>query len=320
MPNFDHFDRLFVCFAAGLGLLLAGGLNLVLGRGGRRVWLRAAATLAACGAVVAGLSAFTKPNLALQAAGWLAGVLVVATVFGSEWVGRKLASVAGFFRKPAPRWGLVALTGLAVIIGSGVAFERSDEHALNQVMKDMEAVLGRPPSRPAEGIRATTDRGTLVAVKEPISPRELDELRELEEKTLRDQSYIGQVIRKAGPTDFSNCHGFVFTGGKYLIPGEEVDLILRENNYREVRAPRPGDLVVYRDPTGAVAHTAIVEYVTKGKPVVVEGKWGVMGVFQHAVDKSCYGDQYTYHRSPRAAHLLVGLGGTGSPSPEPASE
>jgi len=54
MP-FAHFDQFFTFVAAGLGLLLAGGLNLALGRSGRRVLLRVVVTLAVCGAVVSGL-------------------------------------------------------------------------------------------------------------------------------------------------------------------------------------------------------------------------------------------------------------------------
>jgi hypothetical protein len=317
MPNFEHFDRLFIFFATGLGLLLTGGVNLLLGR---RVWLRTAATLAVCGAVLAGLSALARPELVPASAGWLFGALLIATLFGSAWVGRQLAHVAGFLRKPGPRWAAVALGGLGVIIGSGVAFERADDQATAQVMRDLEVELGRPPSRPVEGIRVTTDRGTPVVVREPIQPRELRELREAEEKTLRTGNHHGQVLRKAEPTDVSNCHGYVFTGGKYLLSPDEVEVILRENDYREITNPRPGDLVVYRDAGRAVTHTAVVEYASRGKPVMVESKWGVMGVFQHHVDKSCYGTGFAYYRSARQGHLLVGLGGESQPEPEIANE
>lgn len=121
------------------------------------------------------------------------------------------------------------------------------------------------------------------------------------------------VIRLGPPDERANCHGWVFTGGRYLLGPDDVELILKENGYAEVSEPQPGDLVVYRQ-GGTVAHTAVVRYVTEGQPVLVAGKWGALGVFLHAADKSCYGTEYTFHRSTRRGHLLVGLGGEpGSP-------
>jgi hypothetical protein len=58
---------------------------------------------------------------------------------------------------------------------------------------------------------------------------------------------------------------------------------------------------------GQIAHTAVVRYVTEGQPVIVEGKWGPFGVFLHAADRSIYGTDYTFHRSPRHGHILAGL-------------
>ncbi len=89
-----------------------------------------------------------------------------------------------------------------------------------------------------------------------------------------------------------------------------MELILRENGYRQVSDPRPGDLVVYRGQGRTVAHTAVVRYVSDGQPVLVESKWGELGVFLHAADKSVYGTAYTFHRSARRGHLLAGVGGS----------
>jgi hypothetical protein len=52
-----------------------------------------------------------------------------------------------------------------------------------------------------------------------------------------------------------------------------------------------------------------VRYVTEGQPILVEGKWGALGVLLHPVEKSMYGSEYTFYRSGRAGHLLVGVGG-----------
>jgi len=313
--SLDHFDRFFTFAAAGLGLCLAGGLNLVLGRGGRRVWLRVVITLAVCGLVVAGLSALTRPELALRAGVVLVGALLLVTVLGSAWCGRQLASLLTAFRKPAVRWGLVTLAGVGVVVASGLAFDRADEEETAQGMQNLEFALSKTPSQPTDRAHATTDRGNQIVLKEATEPREVGDLHGPEEKTLRDAKFHDQVIRRGGPTDHSNCHGWVFTGGKFLLSPDDVELILKENGYQETQEPRGGDLVVYRR-EGAVVHTAIVRYVTEGQPVLVEGKWGAMGVFLHPADKSFYGTEFTFYRSARNGHLLVGLGG----SPGPVAE
>ena len=76
-----------------------------------------------------------------------------------------------------------------------------------------------------------------------------------------------------------------------------MDLILNENGYTKQKAPRAGDLVIYRS-SGAVTHTAVVQYVSGNQPVLVSGKWGPLGVFLHPIDKSPYGTDYAFYRSP----------------------
>jgi hypothetical protein len=308
--SFDHFDHLFTFVAAGLGLLLAGGVNLALGRGGRRVGLRVVATLVLCVAVVAGLWTFTRSELAVRAGVVLGTVLLLAWLLGSAGVVRRLASVVAFLRKPAPRWGLVALGGLVVIVGSGIAFDLADRAETDQTMQGLELALERPASRPSDRGHATTDRGNRIVLREPIAPR--SELGATEERAIQGSPYRDQVIRRGGPTDHTNCHGWVFTGGKFILAPDAVEAIIQENGYREIHEPRAGDLVIYRQ-GGAIAHSAVVRYVTEGQPVFVEGKWGAMGVFLHPADKSFYGTEYAFYRSPRAGHLLVGLGGSPAP-------
>src|SRR5262245_19613184 len=167
--NADHFDRLFYLSAAGLGLLLAGMGNLALGR--RKV-LRAVVTLAVCVAVLGGLLAFTRLELATRAAGVLGGVLLVAMLLGSEWVSGKLSALLVRLRRPALRWGLVAVAGVVTLVVSAMVFERTDETLTEQSMAELELISGRPPSQPSDQVRATTDRGTVLVLKEPITPRD----------------------------------------------------------------------------------------------------------------------------------------------------
>jgi hypothetical protein len=308
--TFDHYDRFFYTFAAGLGLLVAGGLNLALGR---RTRLQAVATLGVCGAVLAALGALTRPELAARAAYVLGGVMLVALLLGSGWVSRKLTALVEVFRRPAARWGLVALGGLVTLVASGFAFERDEQVQTDSGTAELELMVGKPPSQPSERGNATTDRGNRVVLREPVASRDSGELAGPEAKVLQNARLADQIIRRGGPTDESNCHGWVFTGGKFHLGPDDVELILRENGYQEVTEPQPGDVVVYRD-SGAISHTAVVRYVAEGQPAMVEGKWGTMGVFLHPADKSTYGTEYTFHRSGRKGHLLVGLGGSPGPS------
>jgi hypothetical protein len=314
--SFEHFDRFFLLFAIGLGLFLVGGLNLAFGRRGGRVWLRAAATLAVCAAVAGGLWAIGRPQLAAQAGGALAGVLVAAAVLGSSWLARQLAALLSYLHRPAVRWGLVSFGGLAVVVGGGIAFDRADEAAIERDMNDLSAILGKPDTHPATRDRATTDRGTPLTLLEPNDPRAAEALTVAEDKILRNSPYFHQMIRRSGPSDTSNCHGWVFTGGKYFLGPDDVEAILKENGYGEVQTPQPGDVVIYRQ-NGVVSHTAVVQYVAPGQPVMVTGKWGTLGVYTHAVEHSYYGSEYTFYRSARSGHLLVGLGGVPGPDAHP---
>src|SRR5688572_21358146 len=120
--SFDHYERFFAFTAVGLGLLLAGGLNLAFGRGGRRVWLRLVVTLVVCGAAVAGLSALTRPELAVRTGGVLLGVLALVALLGSERFSRQIVALFAAIRTPAVRWGLIALGGVGVVLAGMITF------------------------------------------------------------------------------------------------------------------------------------------------------------------------------------------------------
>jgi hypothetical protein len=104
-----------------------------------------------------------------------------------------------------------------------------------------------------------------------------------------------------------NCHGYVFTAGRYFIANEDVDTILHDNDYASVKLPRLGDLVVYRDQRDNVVHTGIVRG-RRGAMVLVESKFGRLGCFLHPLDIDCYRFATAqFYRSPRGGHLLRGV-------------
>jgi hypothetical protein len=123
------------------------------------------------------------------------------------------------------------------------------------------------------------------------------------------------VIRRRPPADRCNCHGWVFAGGKYWVNPDQVEHILDDNGYQPISEPRLGDLAIYRNSADTIIHTAVVRAICDDGIVLVEGKWGWMGVFLHPVGESCYGKNYGFYRSDRSGHLLVELPAAKEPVP-----
>jgi hypothetical protein len=186
-----------------------------------------------------------------------------------------------------------------------------------------EAPLRPDPAalRPAVGERATTDRGTPVSVYTYHHDRDLaPTLAASEESTVRSRSMALQAIRTAPPDTVSNCHGWVFTGGRYWVVGRDVETILRDNGYRPVAAPRGRDVVVYRDESGTITHTGLVLGVRDDGSALVESKWSWLGRYVHAPEAQPFGTQIAYYRTDRPGHLVhfEPSAGPKTHSPEPA--
>jgi hypothetical protein len=166
---------------------------------------------------------------------------------------------------------------------------------------------GRP-----EALALWTDQGGTVAVTRiPAAGRPVTEAAEVQ--LMHSEGLELRLLRTGEPSWGSNCHGWVFTAGRYLLDGEAVDLILQDNGYQRVAAPRPGDLAVYRaGPGAAVAHTGVVR-VARTDLLLVESKWSELGVYLHRPQDyhPRLGLACEYYRSPRRGHLLRGLEDTG---------
>jgi len=291
----------------GLGLLLLGIANLSLRD--FRPWVKAVVGLA----VVAFVSCLTFPldvseYITATVAGVVTGVALVVTLAGSSQVVTAFASLIQTVIQPAWRWGTLAAFGAAVVSVSLYKYESDEEAVLDEEMSVMQQLAWKPPLHVATDAIVVTDAGKVVELHEPDTRRDTAEMADLERRILEQMSMGLAVIRQNGVDDGANCHGWVFTGGKYWLGPEMVTKILNENGYRPVTVPHVGDVVVYCD-RGQVAHTALVKYLGDDAPIV-EGKWGWMGVFLHPADHSPYGQSITYYHSDRANHLLVGLGGT----------
>jgi len=301
----DSSIRLAVFFFAGLGLLLTGIANILLRN--KAEGYRAAATLLFLVLAGSGIGAFTENASAVATTLlFLVCVLALAAAAGSNRLAAKLAKIANAVRNPVARWGFLGLAGLALAAGA-VTYQDGETNAeLDRETAELELLTAPPVTAFFTAVNAMTDRGTPVSIREATSPREDAELKAIEELVMKSRSVRNGVIRQHPATDRSNCHGWVFTAGRFWLPGENIDRILTENDYALVTDPKPGDLIVYRKGT-SVTHTALVRYVTEGYPVLVEGKWGCTGVYLHEAERSIYGSNFTYYRSSRQGHLLAGL-------------
>lgn len=148
---------------------------------------------------------------------------------------------------------------------------------------------------------AETDRGSEIPLISFVMKQSPESL---EEAVLANAYLNHQVIRVAPPDPSSNCHGWVFTGGRCAVPGRAVDRILSDNRYQRVALPKQGDLIVYRNENGEVEHTGIVEAIGEDGLILIKSKWGAIGLYIHAPEAQPWSNHYAYYRSRRPGHKL----------------
>ena len=155
------------------------------------------------------------------------------------------------------------------------------------------------PENEQTGAHAVTDRGTVI----PLGHFEADAGGA--EVPPVPEGFSGQVIVSNDDLSTANCHGFVFTNGRFHVASDQVDRILGDNGYTVVTTPAPHDVIVYRDDTGVVLHTGIVKSVGDDGFVLVESKWGPLHTYLHTPESQSYSQRFDYWRSPRDGHLLT---------------
>jgi hypothetical protein len=154
---------------------------------------------------------------------------------------------------------------------------------------------------------AWTDQGEPIRVFGSGVCKTLPEDEAAEAAMVQAQQRELRMIRTAAPYRGSNCHGWVFTGGRYAVDGGEVERILAGNGYQVVSAPQVGDLIIYRGETGTIAHSGVVRVVDRDL-VLVEDKWGHLGRYLHTPEDYSFASSWSYYRSPRNnGHILRGL-------------
>ena len=304
MFDFAFHDQLFLGFSAALGLIVAGAGNAMVCPRSRLARTGIAATgIAAALSGIAGLA----PAYLLPAALIGAGLLAIPTLASVGVVRRIATAVRNRLREPRFAWGLVALIGLGLLLGELARFDAVEDHFEAEQHAAMMRQIERVPYVADETHLAKTDRGNAIHLL-TLAQMPSAEYLANNEQTSHQMASLNEYLIRRGPADeHSNCHGWVFTGGKFGILGQEVDTILDENAYLPITEPAVGDLCVYRGEDNAVAHTAIIRGIFDDGTILVEGKWGRLGVFLHPVEHSVYGEHYGYYRSARSTHVLSSI-------------
>lgn len=302
----DPVTLAIVLIASGIGLIVGGACNAL----ARRPETRRLAIGAGIGLAlgVSGMASFS-------AAMYLALIVLFAAagygVIRHSRVRLLAANAWAACRSRTAQWLALGLVGCSLIAAGAQQIEQSIADVELQDLSHIDDMMAMPPIDPAPSYFATTDCGSPVPLRHASDLRDPQQLREVEEQILTAQKLNAFVIRKKPAADICNCHGWVFTGGQYWVHFDDVASILCENGYAPIERPAPGDLVIYRTNDDTICHSAVVRAICDDGSVLVEGKWGWMGVFLHRVGESCYGQNFTFYRSLRWGHLLTGL----NPSP-----
>jgi hypothetical protein len=272
-------SRYLVAGGRVLALCLAalGGIACAQGQP-REVWLSALLLAGACAALPV-----------LHSPLWRAG---------ATWV---------LVRLRDPRWLGCLVLLLSILTSAGWA------HRLEQEAPppdDFSAPDRTPKGESVKEIVPSpvyTDRGRPIRVGSWIAPNPSPIVPRPEAEVFAADRPPENAIRTAPSDPSYNCHGWTFCGGRYVLTGDQVPIILQDNGYERISDPVPGDLAVYRDES-QVVHTGIVRTACGGVPILVESKWGELGRFIHPAQLWPYaGAHCEFYRSSRWGHLLRGL-------------
>lgn len=282
--------------AAGVAALLA--TLFVMGRYSfRTIWLATAFLTLGYGLLVADVLNLIRR---IQLANWSllllsAGVVVLAAVAIALHFGvcRYLHQQRSAHRTRAGLAGLL-ICQLAVAGWAGWRFQQS------LVASDELPLLGSVDFQVVEGEALLTDKGRLV----PVYRARLAENMPVYCETLEGNFSDRRILRAAQDTK-SNCHGWVFTGGQYLLMGKNVEVILADNDYHVVSQPQVGDIIIYRNGFNQILHTGLVRSAWDDGTVLIESKWGIDQRYLHLPEDQHYSQQFTYYRRTQPSRLTA---------------
>ena len=292
MRELDQTGMMLGIGLLGVGAAAVGTLNL-LHRG--RQWVQIAALL---------LLASAAAGLARTSEGFPFAILAGVCLVCAAWRSDRLRAV---FARPIVQGIVLLLLGPAL---TAWWVERIDAVSGPPMIdtSSLDDLSFNGDLQEATDVRAQSDLGVPVPLYSPGRPIDLAELRTNETRLLADWVKNYQVLRSEGINPQTNCHGWVFTGGRYWIHGKSVDAILTGNGYEATTKPRAGDVVIYRD-RGIVKHSGIVRAAWDVSSILIESKWGTMGTYLHKPEAQSYAQSYTFYHTTRSDHRIRGLNG-----------
>jgi hypothetical protein len=301
MESLDIQSRLFVGFAIGIGLSVIGLVNAI-AQPSRLV--QTIVGLLGAG-IASGLAIVLESDYGLAVGISVMLVAMCWQIVTSQRLLESLQRLAWVVQSQRARWALLAIVGIVVL---GVESQRFDSLREQEIDADMASIqmeiFAAPPTEDLLH-HAFTDAGAMIPLIRTTESRSGTEMDEIEEVSMNRLPYRSQLIKRASANDRFNCHGWVFAEGQHGIHGFDVDRILQENGYNKVVDAVPGDLCIYRDDDQRVLHTAIIRAVCDDGTVLVEGKWGWMGIYLHPASQSNYGENFRFYHTDRGHHRLA---------------
>src|SRR5262245_6938811 len=274
-------------------------------------------TAAGLAGLLLAIECYATPSVARRAPGVMAVVLGSVGV-SACWVKGITWPAAGCFglatlllaawpvsfeaaRQYLRRLWLPKFVWAAVLVASMVASRYLAAHVLHSIGREVAPQVVDLEDVPVRRAEAVTDKGRPISLfhfKVHSTDAEVERFMQSAEK-----DHL-QIIRLTESNPAANCHGWVFTGGRFGVRDGDMASVLADNSYVAIDEPREGDLAIYTDGL-KITHSGLVRMADRSAPILIESKWGPLGVYLHAVDKQPFAGVCKFYRSPRAGHLLV---------------
>jgi len=230
----------------------------------------------------------------------ISALLLLVSCVSHPFAGKAFSATTGALGGlPFSRWigpAFLVMAGLFLVLAPAHILEAVEQRDALALELSVDSDPGLESSAASTGI---TDKGNPIHLYNGATVRDRDD-----ESWLHAHDYDFQLVKLDVDEGDCNCHGHVFAGGRYWVLGRDIPAILNDNGYLETDSPIQGDLVIHRNSEGGVIHTGIVRASGPGFPVLVESKWGQLGVYIHPVDRTPYSGPRNYYRAARGSHLI----------------
>jgi hypothetical protein len=200
-------------------------------------------------------------------------------------------------------WSMYMLRGtLVVFCVTAAAWAWDRYHQLNAACVELGLLVEAPGQAiTVDRYCAVTDAGRRVPLYRWSVTDE--RFREFSERAALQHALLSDdAIPREMPDYHTNCHGWVFADGRFLIRGPDVEQILQDNGYAITDTPLPGDVIIYRSETGEILHTGLVRGLLSDRTVIVESKFGVGGRYLHQPEGQPFAQQWAYYHTARRGH------------------